>query len=174
MTVDRAIPTVNSHGDIPFPERLKIDKGVEKQILLPDYDMLDELKNVCIKIPLLQAIKEIPIFAKTIRELSIKKPGRKRKEIKRIQLVGKIADIMMGKTTIQKYLDPGSPIVKTHINGIEIPNTLIDLGAAINIMSKQTMNQLKLPNLQYTPTLLQLADRSVIKPDGVLEDILYP
>lgn len=35
----------------PFPERLKIDEGVEKQILLLDYDMLDELKNVCIKIP---------------------------------------------------------------------------------------------------------------------------
>ena len=78
---------------------------------------------------------------------------------------------MMGKTTIQKYLDPISSIVKTHINGIEIPNTLIDLGATINIMSKQTMNQLKLSNLQYTPTLLQLADRSVIKLDGVLEDI---
>ena len=61
--------------------------------------------------------------------------------------------------------------MKTHINGVEIPNTLIDLGAAINIMSKQTMNQLKLSNLQYTHTLLQLADRSVIKPDGVLEDI---
>jgi hypothetical protein len=41
----------------PFPERLQIDKGVEKQIWLPDYDFLDELKNVCIKIPLLQAIK---------------------------------------------------------------------------------------------------------------------
>jgi len=62
--------------------------------------------------------------------------------------------------------------VKTHINGVEIPNTLIDLGVAINIMSKQTMEQLKLPNLLYTPTLLQLVDRSVIKPDGVLEDIL--
>eukprot|EP00253_Pinus_taeda_P013049 PITA_13049 len=72
---------------------------------------------------------------------------------------------------MQKYVDPGSPIVKTHINGIEIPNTLIDLGVAINIMSRQTMEQLKLPNLLFTPTLLQLADRSIIKPDGVLEDI---
>jgi len=51
----------------------------------------------------------------------------------------------MGKISIQKYVDSGSPIVKTHINGIEIPNTLIDLGVAINIMSKQTMEQLKLP-----------------------------
>ena len=61
---------------------------------------------------------------------------------------------MMGKFSIQKYLDPGSPVVKTHINGVEIPNTLIDLGVAISIMRKQTMEQLKLPNLLYTPTLL--------------------
>eukprot|EP00253_Pinus_taeda_P014076 PITA_14076 len=33
------------------------------------------------------------------------------------------------------------------------------------------MEQLKLPNILFTPTLLQLADKSVIKPDGVLEDI---
>ena len=45
--------------------------------------------------------------------------------------------------------------MKTHINSVEIPNTLIDLGVAINITSKQTMNQLKLSNIQYTPTLLQ-------------------
>ena len=43
----------------------------------------------------------------------------------------------MGKTTFQKYLDPGSPIVKTHINGVDIPNTLIDLGASSNIVNKK-------------------------------------
>lgn len=64
----------------PFLERLKIDEGVEKQILLPDYDILDELKNVFIKYPLLQAIKKIPIFSKTIRDLSIERLERKRKE----------------------------------------------------------------------------------------------
>ena len=78
---------------------------------------------------------------------------------------------MMGKITLQKYVDPGSPIVKTYINGIEIPNTLIYLEVAINIMSRQTMEQLEFPNLLFTPTLLQLADQSIIKPDGVLEDI---
>lgn len=115
--------------------------------MLPNYDFLDELKNVCIKIPLLQPIKEIPVLAKTIKELSMKKPGRKTKEVKIIQLVGKIANIMMGKIAIQKYVDPGSPVVKTHMNGVEIQNTLIDLRAAINIMRKQTMEQLKLPSL---------------------------
>ncbi len=75
----------------------------------------------------------------------------------------------MGKTTIQKYLDPRSNIVNIHINGTEIPNTLIDPGAAVNTMGKQVMDTLSPPNLQYTPTLLQLADRSVIKLEGVLE-----
>lgn len=70
----------------PFPERLQVDRGGEKQIMLPNYDFLDELKNVCIKIPLLQAIKEISILAKTIKELSIKKPGRKAKETKKNSL----------------------------------------------------------------------------------------
>ena len=72
---------------------------------------------------------------------------------------------------LKKYLDLGSPIVKIHINGIEIPNSLIDLGEAINIIIKQKMEQLKLPNLQYTLMLLQLADRFVIKPYGVVEDV---
>eukprot|EP00253_Pinus_taeda_P031731 PITA_31731 len=96
----------------PFPERLQIDKGVEKQILLPDYDFLDELKNVYIKIPLLQAIREIPILAKPIKELSLKRPGRKPRDTRRIHLVGKIADIMMGKITMQKYVDPDRSIIK--------------------------------------------------------------
>jgi len=50
--------------------------------------------------------------------LRIKKPARKTKETKRIHLVGKRVDIMMGKIVIQKYVDPGSPTVKTHINGV--------------------------------------------------------
>lgn len=49
----------------PFLERLQVDRGVEKHIMLPNYDFLDELKNVCIKIPLLQANKEIRILSKT-------------------------------------------------------------------------------------------------------------
>ena len=76
-----------------------------------------------------------------------------------------------GEDDNSKFFRPGKPHCKIHINGTEIPNTLIDLGAAINIMSKQVMDTLRLPNVQYAPTLLQLADRSMIKPDGVLEDV---
>lgn len=123
----------------------------------------------CIKFPLLQAIKETNIFAKTIKELCVKKPRSKRKGIQNVQLIEKFADIMIGK--LIKYLDWGSPIVKIHINGIEIPNTLIGLGAPINIMTRNTMDKLRLTNLQYTPTLLQIANIIVIKPKVILEDV---
>lgn len=38
-------------------------------------------------------------------------------------------------------------------------------------MSRQVVDTLRLPNLQYTPTLLKIAYRYVIKPDGVLEHV---
>ena len=71
----------NSHQDQqtqvprapPFLERLLI----EKPVVQPEFDIINELKNVCVRIPLLQAIMDVPIYAKTIRELCIKKLGRK-------------------------------------------------------------------------------------------------
>lgn len=38
--------------------------------------LLDELKNLCVKIPILQAIKEIPIYNRFIKESCIKKHGK--------------------------------------------------------------------------------------------------
>ena len=59
----------------PFPKQL----AIEKLVIHPEYVILNELKNVCVKIPLLQAIKDIPIYSKVIKELFIKKPGKKQK-----------------------------------------------------------------------------------------------
>ena len=52
----------------PYPERL-VEQQNQNQITLPEFDILDELKNAYVKIPLLKAIKEIPIYEKTIKEL---------------------------------------------------------------------------------------------------------
>jgi hypothetical protein len=51
-------------------------------------------------------------------------------------------------------------------------NTLIDLGVAINVMTHETMETLGLTGLRETPTVLQLVDRSTIKPEGILEDVV--
>jgi hypothetical protein len=40
---------------------------------------------------MLQAIKDIPIYAKIIRDILIKKPGRKKKEPPIVQVVGQLS-----------------------------------------------------------------------------------
>ena len=58
-----------------------------------------------------------------------------------------------------KYSDPGNPVVTIEINGVSLPNTLIDLGATINVMSVNTMKTLQLDHLRPTQTLLELVDK---------------
>jgi hypothetical protein len=70
-----------------------------------------------------------------------------------------------------KYSDPRNPVVTIEINGVALPNTLIDLGAAINVMSVNTMKTLQLDHLRPTQTLLDLVDKSIITPARSLDDI---
>ena len=51
----------------PFPEIIII----EKLVVHPEYNILNELKNIFIKIPLLQSIKDIPIYIKVIKDLCV-------------------------------------------------------------------------------------------------------
>jgi hypothetical protein len=54
-----------------------------------------------------------------------------------------------------------------------IPRVLVDLGAAINIMTLETSQLLQLKNeIRDTPTILELADHSTIKPKGFIEDLI--
>jgi hypothetical protein len=153
----------------PLPKRLLI----ERPVIQSEFDIMTELKNVCVKIPLLQAIKDVPIYAKTIKELCIKRPGRKQKDPPTIHLVGQLSNYISETPKIVKYSNPGNPIVSVTINDVSIGNTLVDLGATINIMTNNTVELLQLDQfLRPTPTVLELADKTTIKPAGVLDDIL--
>ena len=161
--------TQKSHEQIitfspPFPERLIIPCPIE----YPDFDLLGELKNLCVKMPLLQAIQDIPIYAKTIKESCTKKYTRKIKVTPTIHVVRTLSDLLLGIDTLVKYEDPGNPIVTVQINGCSFPITLVDLGAAINILTTTTHERLDITALDPTMNLLELANRSVIKPEGTL------
>jgi len=49
---------------------------------------------------------------------------------------------------------------------------MLDLGASINVMPRFVYDKLHLGKLNKTGVVLQLADRSSIHPDRVLEDAL--
>ena len=104
----RISPQVEKKKPPPYPEGLIINKLVPQS----KFDLLGELQNVCVNIPLFQDIKDIPIYSKVGRELCLKKLGRKRKDPAIVHVIGDLAELMMGNTLAAKYYDPGSPAVK--------------------------------------------------------------
>eukprot|EP00253_Pinus_taeda_P025515 PITA_25515 len=153
----------------PFPERLT----VTTQPNLEETELLGELKQLCVKIPLLQAIKDVPIYNKLIKEKCFRHPGRRKRDAPTINVIRQLSDLMLGQVIYPKYLDPESPVVDVHINGTIIPHTLIDLGVAINVMTRDTMLKLNLQSsLRKTSIVLQLADHSTMTPEGIVEDVL--
>lgn len=151
-----------------FPKRLAIVKSP----IYRDFDLIGELQNLCIKIPLLQAIKEIPTYAKTIKELCVNKARRKPRKIPTAHVLGKLSDLILGKHIPIKYDDLGNHVVTVHIQGHNFPNTLVDLGVVINIITLKTCGLLGITRFKLTPAMLELADIFVVKPEGTLDDII--
>ena len=79
---------------------------------------------------------------------------------------------MSKNISIEKYIDLGVPLVTISINKFSIPNTLTDLDAAINVRTMETLCSLNIYNIKPTPTILELANRSKVKPEGVVDDVI--
>jgi hypothetical protein len=67
--------------------------------------------------------------------------------------MGKISYLMMGEVLATKYSNPGSPIINVQIDNTLITNTLIDLGASINVMTCSDMQDFDI-NAQTCKTLI--------------------
>jgi hypothetical protein len=78
--------------------------------------------------------------------------------------MGKLSYLMMGRVLAAKYSDPDNPVINVKIKNTLISNTLISLGATINVMTRENMQALHLTSLRGTPVGLQLTNRSTIKP----------
>jgi len=168
-TIKPSSTTTAETAEPPFPERLAITRTPEP----PAFNLLGELQNLYVKIPLLQALRDVPIYARTIRDICIKNPGRKSKDPLTVHVMGDLAALMTGKAPPIKYVDPGHPVVTVQVGKTFISRVLVDLGVAINIMTLETAQLLQLKNIiRETPTILELADHSTIKPEGVIEDLI--
>ena len=59
-----------------------------------------------------------------------------------------------------------------HDRSQQIERALLDLGASVNLLPYLVYLQLGLGELKITSMTLQLADRSVKRPRGIIEDVL--
>jgi hypothetical protein len=125
------------------------------------------------RFPCFKPLKDIPIYSKVVKELCIKKPGRKQKDPPIVHLIGGLSEYISEQPKLAKYGNLGNLVVTITINEVSIGNTLIDLGEAINVMTATTLEQLQLqPLLWPTPTILELADKTRVIPEGILDDIM--
>ncbi|RDX90470.1 hypothetical protein CR513_27664, partial [Mucuna pruriens] len=138
--------------------------------------LLPSLPRVEINIPLLDAIKQVPKYAKFLKELCI----HKRKKLKAGAEVGGVlsAFIQNGATTrtqpalSRKCKDLGIFSVPCTIGDCTFADAMLDLGASINVMPALVYKFLNFRDLEPTSIVIQLANRSVVQPVGILEDVL--
>jgi hypothetical protein len=115
--------------------------------------------------------KTYPIYAKKIKELCGKKPIRKVKIPSTVHVVVALYDLILGKQEPVKYVDSGESHSNSSDTGCSFPNTLVDLGASINILTIENCNVLGITSFEPTSIMLQLADRSMVKPVNTLQDV---
>ena len=148
----------------PFPQALRSKKKVSQQA-----GILEVLRQVKVNIPLLDIIKQVPAYAKFLKDLCTIKKGLGIE--KKTFLTEKVSAIIKSKNPV-KYKDPGSRTISVNIGGTCIDKALLDLGASVNLLPYSVYKQLGLGELKPTNITLSLADRSVKIPKGIVEDVL--
>ena len=127
------------------------------------------LRQVKVNIPFLDMIKQIPAYAKFLKDLYTVKRGLNVN--KTTFLTKQVSSIIQCKTPV-KYKDPGSPTISVNIGEICVEKALLDLGASVNLLPYSVYKQLGLRGLKPTTIILSLADRSMKIPKGIVEDDL--
>ena len=131
--------------------------------------MLEVLRQVKVNIPLLDMIKQVPTYAKILKDLCTVKRGLN--VDKKAFLTEQVSAIIQCKTPV-KYKDPGCPTISVNIRGTCVEKAMLDLGASVNLLPYSMYKQLGLGELKPTSITLSLADRSIKIPKGTVEDVL--
>jgi hypothetical protein len=88
-----------------------------------------------------------------------------------IQHLSEVSVVLLRKLS-PKLKDPGSFTISCRIGDKLFDRALLDLGAGINLLPYEVYQKLSLGKLQPTSITLQLADRSIKRPRGILENVL--
>ncbi|XP_031096890.1 uncharacterized protein LOC116001139 [Ipomoea triloba] len=132
-----------------FPQRLWKSKESERENKF--HKMLDKLE---ISIPFVEAVTQIPSYKQFLKNIL----SNKKKPEKSVKLPPKLKD-------------PGSFAIPCIIGGFLVGGALCDLGASVSLMPYSLCKRLNLGEPKPTTMTIQMANRSIKCPVGVLEDI---
>ena len=144
---------------VPFPQRLQKSRREEQFS-----KFLDIFKKIEINISFAEVIRQMPLYAKFLKEVLSKK--RKIAEEGIVNLTATCTAIIQQKLPA-KMKDPGSFTIPCSIGKYEFKKALCDSGASINLMPLSVVQRLSLGELTPTAITLQMADRSMAQPEGI-------
>ncbi|XP_070002146.1 uncharacterized protein [Nicotiana sylvestris] len=148
----------------PFPQRLQKQKDDAKY-----NKFLDILSQLSVNLPLVEILQEVPKYARYLRDIVANK--RRHAEFETVALTEECSARVQSKLP-PKLKDHGCFTIPLSLGKQEVGRALCDLGASINLISSSLFKQLGLGVLRPTTITLQLADRSLVMPEEIIEDVL--
>jgi hypothetical protein len=163
----RKFPLLSDYKLVPpFPQALAESRKDEQNT-----NLYETFHRCEVNIPLLDAIKQVPRYAKFLKELCTIKRKQKLKGCEKVR-VGENVSAVIQRKLPAKCKDPGMFTIPCTIGNTRFEKAMTDLGASINVMPYSIYASLKLGPLNKTSVVIQLADRSIAYPKGVVEDVL--
>ncbi|KAM2325944.1 hypothetical protein ACFX1X_025226 [Malus domestica] len=136
--------SVNSNVIPPnatFPRRFMQTQNEESE-----KDILETFKKVQVNIPLLDAIKQIPKYAKFLKKLCTTRNRIREKEV--VHLNENVSAMLQRKLP-PKCKDPGSFTIPCVIGNTRFEHAMLDLGASINVMPYSVYASMNLGELKH-------------------------
>nr|XP_008349476.2 uncharacterized protein LOC103412721 [Malus domestica] len=111
----------------------------------------------------------MPNYAKFMKDIISKK--RKFGDHEKIQLTEECSAILQRKLPL-KQKDRGSFKIPCIIGTNLFEKALCDLGSSINLLPLSVAKTIGIGEIKPTTVSLQMADRSIAYPEGIIEDVL--
>ncbi|XP_070005558.1 uncharacterized protein [Nicotiana sylvestris] len=125
------------------------------------------MKSLSINVPLVEALEKMPGYTKFMKDLVTKKRSMDYETIKMTHRVSAIVHSMAPKLE-----DPDTFTISRTIGSAKFAKALCDLGASINLMPYSVFKTLGIGQPRATSMRLQMADRTMKRPLGIVDDVL--
>ncbi|GJV18424.1 reverse transcriptase domain-containing protein [Tanacetum coccineum] len=152
---------------LPYPSRLAKEKLREKDDILAS-KFMEIFRDLHFELSFADALIHMPKFAPMFKKLLNNKD--KLIELTKTPLNENCSAVVLKKLP-EKLGDPGRFLIPCDFSESDNCLALADLGASINLMPLSIWKKLRLPGLNDTKMVLELADRTISKPTGVAENV---
>ncbi|XP_019414565.1 PREDICTED: uncharacterized protein LOC109326328 [Lupinus angustifolius] len=130
---------------------------------------MEIFKTLQINIPFAEALEQMSVYSKFMKELLSKKRSYLEKEV--VSLNANCSVVLQANIP-HKSKDLGSVTIPVTIGNMSVGKALVDLGASVSLMPLSMMKRIGGGQLKPTRMSLQLADRSIKYPKGVADDVM--